>query len=102
MNSAVWLEHLLVVTVPVFNSTAIYNCCPFNNVRPEKVKAPPAEAVAVCILLLFTYKKTVALGSVVPLMLFVAVVKTEFAGDVITGTANVPASALPPLPAAQK
>ena len=44
----------------------------------------------------------VAFASVVPEIKLVAVVNTEPDGAVITGTANEPASALPPLPAAQK
>lgn len=66
-----------------------------------KLNTPPV-AVTVCTLIPFMYKVAVALAVVVPEMVLVAVVKTVLDGAVITGTANAPASALPPLPAAQK
>lgn len=86
----------------MFNSVAINSCWPVKRLRPENVKPPPAAAVVVCTLVPLMYKKSVAFATVVPAIEVVAVVKTVFEGVVSTGASSDPASALPPLPAAQK
>ena len=64
-----------------------------------KVKEPVPLAVTVCAAAPSTKSVTVALGSPIPLMIFVPFDNKPLTGEVIVGTTDVPAITLPdPLP----